>query len=206
MIDTKKIEKFIKENIPVIRASYTHDKEVAINPAYEDISNHSTEIMAGSIRIWALREDFILATGIKNAYKSEFDYRGLEKAFPACLHRYINWDDRYGHPSLTISESTTVGVYQAGYVKLEDGLIKIYLASGRYFRDSLDEEKIAVLEGYIAKKFQQAYGDYDVRVYYGMKTYSSYKSDEEYYDHLGLFFGGVEKLDEEPFRSYNFTC
>ena len=202
MIPKAVMKNYIKENITTIKPTYSYSGETAINPAYESISHTPTFLAEGEIRIWALREDLILATGIKNAYQAEFGYQGLKAAFPDCLHRYINWDYRYGHPSLTVSENSFVGVYLAGYVKRDFGVIKVFLASGRYFREDLSTKDSIILENYVANLFTIAYGDKTVKVYHGVKAYRCYESDESYYRHIGRFFDRSDPLTEEPYRCY----
>lgn len=202
MIAKATIEHYIKKYITPIKSTHKYLGETAINPAYESISHTPTMLAEGEIRIWALREDLILATGIKNAYQSKFGYHGLKTTFPISLHRYIDWNDRYGHPSLAISEKGTVGVYLAGYVKREAGVIKIFLASGRYFREDLSLKDFRILEHYIANLFILAYGDKKVKIYHGLKAYRCYDSDESYYKHLGRFFNKADPLTQEPYREY----
>ncbi len=195
-------ESYIKKFIPVIAARYNYNSESNINPAYEDISTKNTKLGVGDMRIFVLREDFILATGIKNAYQNLLGYDGLKRAFPKSLHQFINWDDRFGHPSLTLSENNCVGTYYAGYLKKETNQISVLLASGRYLRTDLAPKSVFVLESYIAHKLRAAYGNLNVIFYHGVKDYTSYPSEKAYYDHLGLFFSGSGGLKDEPKRLY----
>lgn len=206
MIKELNVEKnkrlYIYKNISCKQASYGYHSEQSMNPAYEDISNNPTQLAIGDKRIWVLRSDFILATGIKNSYQQEYNYNGMRETFPASLYKYINWQDRYGHPSLTLSENTSIGAYYAGYLSLGKNQINIFLASGRYHRQNLSMKSIFILESYIAKKLQQAYGNKKVIFYHGIKSYDTYPSQKEYYDHLGLFFKSSHYLEQEPQRQY----
>ena len=193
---------YIYKHISCKQASYNYQEEQALNPAYEDISNNSTNLPIGAKRIWALRGDFILATGIKNSYAQEFSYNGMREAFSPHQYKYINWQDRYGHPSLTLAENSSVGAYYAGYLSLEENQINVFLASGRYHRQDLSLKSTTILELYIAHKLQKAYGNKKVIFYHGIKPYENYSSQKEYYDHLGLFFKSPSQLKQEPQRIY----
>lgn len=202
--DLEKAEEFIRQHIPITQPGYIHEgEETVLNPHYEDISHNASHLRQGEIRIWALRGDMILATGIKNAYQNKFGYREFNQTFFNQQH-HLNIYGRYGHPSLTYSENNDVGAYYAGYLKLDANRLQVYLASGRFFTSDYTNEQVKILEEYIAHLFCQAYGVNSIIFYHGMKDYKLYKSNEDYYRHLGLFFklDDLEELAGEPQRHY----
>jgi hypothetical protein len=202
--DLDAAKEFIETNIPIHRPQYIHDnEEVSLNPAYEDITNTDSYLIEGEIRIWALRGDMILATGIKNAYQSRFDYYELQNAFFKST-KHLNIHDRYGHPSLTYSNNIDVGAYYAGYLKLIGNRLKVFLASGRFFVSSYTKAQVNILEKYLAHQFHRAYGVDSVTFYHGMRSYNTYENEEAYYEHLGIFFkeDRRQELEEELQRHY----
>lgn len=197
-------QNFIQKNLPLSYPKYFYSNENStLNPAYEDISNNRSYLTQGAIRIWALRGDMILATGIKNAYQKEFGYTEFQETFFDKQH-LLNPKDRYGHPSLTQSELNDVGAYTAGYLKLTGKTLKVFFASGRYFSKPTSKVKIFILESYLSHLFGKAYNIDKVIFYHGMKDYNFYKSDEDYYQHLSLFFKANQTtlLANEPQRHY----
>lgn len=96
-------ETFIQNKIaPVQPKKKLYPGEGGINPAYQNLAQVRRSLSQSEIRIWALRSDLILATGIKNAYAEDWWYEGLKTAIAKKNHRFINWADRAGHPSLTV--------------------------------------------------------------------------------------------------------
>lgn len=197
---------FIKQQILPIALKYEYQGEENINPAYQSITDVNKRLNRHEKRIWALREDFILATGVKNAYQERYGYTGFKDAFPdeIDLNQYIDLKDRFGHPSLTFNHfDEKIKVYYAGYLSQGENCLSVCLASGRYYRNDLTDEQIKVLETYLSILFQQAYGSQKVIFYYGIKDFTDYKTLDEYYEHLGVFFcDNEEKLASEPKRHY----
>ncbi len=189
---------------------YGYDGETLINPGYQDSESIKAPLKAGEKRMWVLREDFILATGIKNAYQAEFSYNEFTTAFVDDLDLSLELAklSRYGHPSLTFNEyDHKVGVFYAGYVSQSDNQLTVFLASGRYFRNDLSTQQVAIMESYVAVLFQKAYGNQRVVFYHGLKRWQEYDNKADYYQCLGLFFNektsaAVQTLDNEPHRHY----
>lgn len=200
------LEKGIKPLFP----RYSYQGDTPINPAYQDSQNINTRLDLNEKRIWVLREDLVLATGVKNAYQKQFNYQGFESAFKEGLDwtSFVNIKDRYGHPSLTLDhQDKQIGVYYAGYLMQESEQLTLFLASGRYAREDLSLEETQLLESYISLLFQEAYGPQKTVFYCGMRPYEFYPSDESYYQHLGLFFNNnafnpTSLLEDEPKRTY----
>lgn len=166
---------FIKSTILPLEPKYRYPNENCINPAYENVASIQYLLCPLEKRIWALRSDFILATGIKNAYHEEYGYRGLKDSLNESLHSFLDWEDRYGHLSLTISEGNYDGkAYYAGYICQRTGYLQVYLASGRFDRRDLNEVQTSVLEAYIAAQFQTAFGKQPIIFDEGDSNISSY--------------------------------
>lgn len=95
-----------------------------------------------------LREDGVLATGIKNR-SSHFLRSKIEES----VYKYVNWNDRYGHPSLAEGKK----VYAAGHLCQRKGRLDVALYSGRYHRNDLSIEQIILLEQHCAAILLEAY-------------------------------------------------
>lgn len=185
------IEELIAARIQPIAAEYNYADEKAMNPAYENLDEVVCPLRLNDIRIWVLRSDFILATGIKNAYQKEYHYQGFEQAFEPDMQPFINPKDRYGHPSLAIPEKHYDGkVFYAGYLYQHETHLQVYIASGRYERNDLNLENRTILEAYIAQKFLKAYGVTSVIFETGSTSTPSYHA---------CFFSG-EPLPETPYH------
>jgi hypothetical protein len=166
---------YIKNNISPIKPKYCYPDENCINPGYQESTSVQYPLHANEKRIWVLRSDFILATGVKNAYEKEYGYKGFKQSFSETLHSFVNWKDRYGHPSLTLPEGDYDGsAFYAGYICQREGYLQVYLVSGRFERDDLNEEQIRILEAYIAAQFQTVYGHQDIVFDYGNSNIPSY--------------------------------
>ncbi|STX42821.1 Uncharacterised protein [Legionella donaldsonii] len=188
---------YIQKNISPVKPKYSYSNENNINPAYQEIHCVEAALQPFEKRIWVLRSDFILATGVKNAYQKEFGYTGLADTFSKALHRFLDWDDRYGHPSLTLATDTyDGGVFYAGYICQRKGYLQVYLASGRYDRTDLTTEQTAVLEAYIAAQFQVAYGNQEIVFDYA-------NPDDSFY-HTTFFSHGIFPKTN-PQRRYTQT-
>lgn len=188
-------QKYIKHTIPPVKAKYSYPDEDCINPGYQEISNIEYPLLPQEKRIWALRSDFILATGVKNAYEREYGYTGFKSSFSESVYPFINWKDRYGHPSLTLAEGDYDGsAFYAGYICQREAYLQVYLVSGRYERTDLNEEQTRILEAYIAAQFQTAYGVQDIVFDYGDSENPSYHA---------TFFSGGSFDRTNPQRRYN---
>lgn len=188
-------EDYIKQNIPPVHPKYSYPEECCINPGYQDITSIRNALLPQEKRIWVLRSDFILATGVKNAYEKEYGYTGFKESFRESLHPLINWKDRYGHPSLTLAEGNYDGsAFYAGYICQRDGYLQVYLVSGRFERTDLNPKQTRVLEAYIAAQFQTVYGNQDVVFDYGDSDVPTY--------HATFFSNGAFEKDN-PQRRYS---
>ena len=193
--DQLEVEQYIQKKISPVKPKYYYPGEEAINPAYQDIASIRCPLQIGQIKTWVLRSDFILATGVKNAYESEYGYTGFKDSFEASLHQFINFDNRYGHPSLTIAEGCYDGsAYYAGYICQRSDYLQVYLVSGRFERTDLNAEQTSILEAYIAWQFQTVYGKQDVVFDYGDSNDTSYHT---------AFFKGAPFVKDNPQRRYN---
>lgn len=171
---------YIKKNIRPVYPKYSYPGEDCINPAYQDSISVREPLRLGEKRIWALRSDFILAFGVKNAYEKEYKYTGFKDSFSKSLYPFINWADRYGHPSLTLPEKNPGkedydgSAFYAGYICQRAGYLQVYLVSGRFERTDLNAKQIRVLEAYIASQLQTCYGIQDIAFDYGDSEVPSY--------------------------------
>ncbi|BCA96272.1 hypothetical protein TUM19329_26330 [Legionella antarctica] len=190
-----KAQRYIKKNIPPVKPKYRYPGESCINPAYQDISSIRSPLRPQEKRIWVLRGDFILATGVKNAYQKEYGYTGLKDSFSNSLYLFLNWSDRYGHPSLTLAEGNYDGsAFYAGYICQRTDYLQVYLVSGRFERRDLNRDQTRILEAYIAAQFQTVYGHQDIVFDYGDSEIPRY--------HATFFSGGIFE-NGNPQRRYN---
>ncbi len=154
----------INELIPRVKPHYSYEGEYSTNPAYQDITDVRIPLAVEDRRIWALRTDFILATGIKNAYH-EYGLNELAQAFDEKNLDFLNLNDRYGHPSLATPELNYDGsTFYAGWIRQRSDYLEIYNFSGR-FNQKLPLKNQMLLEAYAAKEFIAAYGNQPVHLY-----------------------------------------
>lgn len=154
------IKEFIAENMTSISAHYVRSNEQTINPTYQSADQITQQLKIHQKKIWLLRSDFILAVGNKNSNWINFKDTELSDAIEKESHPYVNWEDRYGHPSLATPHLGYDGsAYYGGYLAQRNGYIEIYTFSGRYHRHDLEDKLKAVMEAYIAYQFQHAYGE-----------------------------------------------
>jgi len=171
--------------------------ENSINPAFENLAQIRRALRLNEKKIWLLRSDFILALGVKNAYQDIWGYYGLDDAFDAKNHRYIDWNDRVGHPSLAISGHGYDGrVYYAGHVAQRDGYLELLNYSGRYDRLDLTVEELIILEAFVALQFQNAFGKQ--KVVFITNARNDYR---DYYE-LSLFYSDKSLPSVIPRREY----
>ncbi|KTC81650.1 hypothetical protein [Legionella brunensis] len=190
-------QQYICKYIAPIKPKYKYDNEGCINPAFENIEQIKFPLKPLEKRIWVLRTDFILATGVKNAYQEEYGYFGLKDTFNETLHTFLNPRDRYGHPSLTIPEQEYDGsVFYAGYLCQRQGFLQAYLVSGRFDRKDLSDEQTQVLEAYIASLLQTAYGQQPIVFDYGDPDNTNYHK---------IFFGNGIFAKTNPQRIYTLS-
>ncbi len=157
------IEAYIRENIRPTSPAYARENELSINPAYQPIDEIYCPLKINQKKIWLLRADFILALGNKNSNWTCFKETGLHEAIAPELHSYINWDDRYGHPSLALPHNGYDGsVFYGGYLAQRTEVLEVFMFSGRYHRNDLGDHKKKILESYIAYHFQNAFGNQPV--------------------------------------------
>lgn len=144
------------KSYPITHATYGYTGEGGINPAYCDIDACSP-LCPDEKRIWALRGDGILATGIKNVCVGEGNTSIFHK-IDETAHPYLDQKNRYGHPSLAVPETTYDGsVYMAGWLCERSDHLQIFLQSGRFHNEKLSPNQRNFLESHIAYKFIQAY-------------------------------------------------
>lgn len=190
---------FIQENIPPVFPAYIRPNEFAINPAYQDLSVVKESLGVNKKKIWLLRGDFILAVGHKNAYWTTFHETGLGEALAPETHCFVNWEDRYGHPSLAISsEKEDSGAFYGGLLAQRKGYLEVYNSSGRYFRDDLPLKHKEILEAYIAYLFQRSYGDQPVIFYDAL-------SSRDYFE-CGFFYHDQPIPSYCPKRMYDYNA
>jgi hypothetical protein len=170
LIHTKSVQEnnlyagFFFRNYPKKKAKNLYDNENGINPAYCNLASDVCPIPVGENRIWALRGDLILATGIKNCYHSEGATSIVDKIDRQSIP-FFQVNNRYGHPSLAAPELKNDydgSVYYAGWLYQQPDCLQIYLWSGRYRNRKLTIEQRTHMEAYIAKKLQEAYGDQQI--------------------------------------------
>lgn len=153
----KTIKSIIIESKTVYPYHYHNADNKGRNPTYQNIVGRQPSLKLNEKRIWVLRGDFQLATGIK------FFYRGEERV------------GRYGHPSL----SDNGPVYYSGWMAQRSDHIEMLLHSGRFHRKlyGVNEE---CMEIYIAKILMDAYGRQSIvfnEVYYEDHLYHHFEYD-----------------------------
>ena len=179
------VRKEIEFRITPILPAYKRPNELSINPAYEEATRVKTTLHLHEKKIWLLRSDFILALGNKHAYWTSFAECGLPSAIAPELHQFINWEDRYGHPSLACAHPGFFGdAYYGGLLAQREGYLEIYTSSGRYYRNDLSDENKKLLEAYVAAVLQKAYGIQTVR-------FRDAPSCNDYYECAIFYHDGV---------------
>ncbi|OCH96818.1 hypothetical protein A8135_04030 [Legionella jamestowniensis] len=186
---------YIRNYIEPVNPKYQYNNEGNINPAFQNIEQVRFPLRLLEKRIWVLRSDFTMALGVKNAYQKEYGYQGLKENFSECSFPFINWEDRYGHPSLTLTENNYDGsVYYAGYLCQRKGFLQVYLVSGRFERFDLNPKQTQILEAYIASLLQSAFGLQDI-------VFDVGNSDDPAYHQIFFGHGLFEKTN--PQRKYS---
>lgn len=152
----QKFQELLAEIQPVDVNYAREDEAGLLNPAFENISEgFHCPLNFGDKRIWALRSDGILATGIKRSYSPTY----FNSAFSVSSDYLNKLDHRFGHPSLTIPSGNYDGkVLVAGWLFQKQGYIVCINWSGRYCRQDLGESTQAKLRNYLNDTFLHAYG------------------------------------------------
>jgi len=177
------------DSFPKVYARYDYPGEEGINPAYSDIER-CEPLCPDEKRIWALRGDGTLATGIKNICVRKGNTDLFQKVEDT-LHKYVDKTNRYGHPSLALPEGTYDGsVHYAGWLCNRSDHLQVFLLSGRFHNKMLSEEQRDIIEAYVAGKFINAYGQ-DRVVFY----------DQIGDERLDIFLAGPFPKDR-PCRTY----
>ncbi len=181
----------IKE-MPKTKARYAYATEKNINPGYCDIE-HSAPLCVEDTRIWVLRSDLILALGIKDISKGNIN---IINKVHSCVQHYIDPEDRYGHPSLTIAECGYDGsAYYAGWLRQHPNKIEVFLYSGRYRNKFLNILQQQYIERYIAIQLIKRYGEQDI-IFFDWNGYSG---------ELHSFIQGQLFFSKQTRRSYSLT-
>lgn len=148
--------------LPVIKPGYDNDSEKAINPCYRTI-DQECPFQPNEKRIWVLRDNLILATGIKNDVQDAGN-----TTFQSQIAAGTVFDpgaDRFGHPSLALTnEIGDAKAYYAGWLAQRPDHIQFFLQSGRFHRKDLILIQQIMIEIYIASKLMEK-GDYPVIFY-----------------------------------------
>ncbi|GEM_PF-4816515 len=159
---------------PTVLAEEFYENEGGMNPAYQVLED-SCLLKPHQKKIWVLRADtdLTIAVGVKNF--DYLSYNGKDELYNAVeekAQRYLNLENRAGHPSLAVPEGDYDGsVYLAGWVCQrpqntgKDSFIEIYLQSGRYNNIGLTADQVNNLKFYIARRFMRAYGVQDIIFY-----------------------------------------
>lgn len=190
---------FIEKHIKPVLPKYSRLGEGNINPLIENIKDVVCPLKINETRIWLLQSTFKLFVGVKNT-SDYYGYQGFKEIFSDAQYKelvnnqLIDANDRYAHPSLAVPELGYDGsAFYAGYIKQRQGYLQIYLGSGRYHRDDIDGDALYALEDFIAKRFQEAYGDQPV--IFEPTTYDNF-------DNHAAFFSGQPLRDARPARAY----
>lgn len=181
------------KKMPTIHAKYKYTSEKNINPTYCDIE-HSEPLCRDEKKIWVLRGDLILAVGNKNAYVSKGN-ASLKEVVIDSADQYIDYSDRYGHPSLAMPENDFDGsVYYAGWLYQHANHIEVFLCSGRYQNNKISALQREYIERYISIQFINAYGTQDI-------VFFDWGREEDFY----CFLKGTSFPPEKLKRTYSLT-
>jgi len=150
----------ILRNVHPRYAKKFYTSEDVCNPGYENITADPVcRLKTNDVRIWLLRSDGILITGVKNTndkFEQAFDEQNISH-IPRVRDDEIL---RYGHPTLAIShEGYDGGVLYAGWVVQRKDHLVVIPYSGRYYRSDLSVEQVIALSMYISSSFVDAYGE-----------------------------------------------
>lgn len=180
------------KTFPKVYPAYKHASETGgINPLYSEIE-HCPALLRGEKIIWILRCDLILAVGIKHdRVYAKAGNTNLRNKIDKLNYPYVDFDIRYGHPSLALPENDYDGsAYLGGWLRIHRGRIDVYLLSGRYKNVALTSLQQKCLEEYLTIKFRLAYGEHDV-------VFWDHDNDEEIFLFIGNQNFPVEKTRRE---------
>lgn len=176
----ERYEQFLRKEIetfPKIYPAYEYKGEGGINPAYLDLE-HAYPLCLNEKRIWAFRTDMVVATGIKNAYEGLDGYTSLKSKIDSKSHKFVNWENRSGHPTLALPEDKYDGsVFYAGFLCQRSEHIQVLLQSGRFGKHTLSKKQQKKIETYLALKFMSAYGVSKVE-------FIDYKDPDDFYHYI----------------------
>lgn len=193
------VKEYIKLYIDPIFPAYVRSNETGMNPVYQDMTESRGKLFLHEKKIWLFRSDFIVAVGNKNAYWINFNEKGLADAVEGTLHHYINWEDRYGHPSLAVSyPGYQSGAYYAGLLAQRNGYLEVFTSSGRYHREEMSDEEKEIVEAYVAYYFQKAYGNQPI-------VFVDSLSAQDYFE-CALFYNDQLLPDYCAKRKYDFPA
>ncbi|MCX7121637.1 MAG: hypothetical protein NTZ67_07710 [Gammaproteobacteria bacterium] len=180
--ELEKMKAYIKDHIAPIFQSHVYAHESNFNPTYQDIATVSCGLHENQKKIWVFRKDGVIAIGNKNANWVSFAENSLSEAIHHSTHSQIDWNDRYGHPSLAHPYPGYDGsVYYAGLLAQRSDHLEIYLSSGRYNRHDLNENDKKILESYIADQFQISFGNQNI-IFIDSPSDNYYESSYFYYN------------------------
>src|ERR1700733_9887767 len=74
------LKSYIQRHVKGVLPKYTYSEESGVNPAFQCIEEVDSYLRLNEKRIFALRSDFVLATGVKNA-EQKHGYHGLKETF-----------------------------------------------------------------------------------------------------------------------------
>ncbi|MHB1947600.1 MAG: hypothetical protein ACYCQI_05755 [Gammaproteobacteria bacterium] len=155
----------IVASFPSIHPGERYENEEGMNPAYQTVEEIRCPLKLNEKRIWALRSDMLLATGVKNAEVSEGN---TPMAAVVVGSESINPKNRYGHPSLAVVEKPSGEykgydgkVYYAGWIAQRTKHLEVFVYTGRCLNSFLSNFEKRCLELYIAIEFMKAYGEQD---------------------------------------------
>ncbi|MCX7124809.1 MAG: hypothetical protein NTU49_03465 [Gammaproteobacteria bacterium] len=195
----KAIQDYIRTHISPVLPAYVRPNESGINPAYQDTSSVKEGLQVNQIKIWLFRSDFIVAMGNKNAYWTSFSEKGLSEAISPKLHKYVNWEDHYGHPSLACDYPGYNGsAFYAGLLAQRKGCLEVYTSSGRYYRNDLNEGDKKIIEAYLAYEFQKTFGEQTI-------IFIDALSHLDYFE-CSLFYNNEILPDNFLRRKYDFNA
>ena len=177
----EKIKYFLLTFIPAIKQKRFRPNEMGINPTYQDITSVHAPLEENHRKIWLFRADAIIAVGNKNAWWVSFGSNGLAETIDESGHPFLNWEDRYGHPSLAQPhDGYESEVICGGLLAQRDGYLEIHTSTGRYYRDDLNESMKKIVESYIAHYLQCAYGTQPVHFIDSPSAFDYYELSHGY--------------------------
>ncbi|MCL1078831.1 hypothetical protein D5R81_14170 [Parashewanella spongiae] len=146
----------INNTCTAISPRYTYNSESSINPAFQHIAEGvNIELGVNERRIYALTEGLCFNIGCKNSLGSS-----LRSVVSPEMQNQVNWNDRYGHPSIANGKK----VYCAGYMYRRESYFEVIHASGRYHQSRTSQTKTWI-EHFITQKISSHFGLSEVKFY-----------------------------------------